>query len=243
MEWLLFVLGGGGAAAVGSYLRARRVAGRRRDQELQDVRRRAGEDVTLFGEQLSRLGEVLQGRDLDAATRADYQSALDAYEQAKRAVAALPTTEAARGVVDTLVEGRYAVACVQARATGRPLPERRVPCFFNPEHGPSAVDVVWTPPTGGTRKVPACAQDAARVAAGAEPAAYYLRRGELQVPYWEVGDPDQPYKFGIFDTSAARAVVMSLKMQNRGIDVGRGRKDPSILPRRSRSTRPAADQS
>ena len=59
-------------------------------------------------------------------------------------------------LVDTLATGRYSMVCVRARLAGEPVPELRVPCFFNPQHGPSARDVMWTSPRTGTRTVPAC---------------------------------------------------------------------------------------
>ncbi|MDX6259944.1 MAG: hypothetical protein QOH84_1632 [Kribbellaceae bacterium] len=232
MEWLLIVLGGGGVAAAGRYVWARRAGRRKAAAELADIRWLADDDVTHFGEQLSRLDESLAGRELDADTRYDYQAALDAYEQAKRAAPRLHTRESISAVVDLLTEGRYALACVQARAAGRPLPERRVPCYFNPQHGPSTADVVWTPPKGGTRRVPVCAQDAARIAAGTEPEVHYIRYGELNVPYWEAGDPNEPYRFGLFDSGGARAIAINLRLQQLGIDAGRGRKDPGLLPRK-----------
>ena len=74
-----------------------------------------------------------------------------------------------RHVTEILDDGRYAIACVRARAAGEPLPTRRPPCFFDPRHGLSVTDVPWTPPGGATRDVPACALDAERVAAGADP--------------------------------------------------------------------------
>ena len=88
-------------------------------------------------------------------------------------------------ITDTLSSGRYALACVQARVAGRPLPEHRVPCFFNPQHGPSARDVLWTQPGRGTRTVPACAQDAARIQAHELPEVRKVRIGGRAVPYWE----------------------------------------------------------
>jgi hypothetical protein len=234
MEWLLIVLGGG-AVAAGRYVWAKRAARRQAAAELADIRRLADDDVTHFGEQLSRLGESLAGRELDADTRYDYQAALDAYEQAKRAAPRLHTRESISAVVDLLADGRYALACVQARAAGRPVPERRVPCYFSPQHGPSTAEVLWTPPKGGgTRRVPVCAQDAARIAAGTEPEVHYIRYGELNVPYWEVGDPNEPYRFGLFDGGGARAIAINLRLRHLGIDAGRGRRDPGMLPRKHR---------
>jgi hypothetical protein len=119
MEWLLLALAGGGAAVFGG----RRFVGQRarfraEQAELEQVRRLADEVVTLFGEQLQRLDAEVGGHTLDAATRADYQRALDAYESAYREVTRLREPDEVSKITDTLATGRYALACVEA-STGR----------------------------------------------------------------------------------------------------------------------------
>ena len=79
-------------------------------EELEAVLRMADEDTTLLGEQLSALGVESEGVELDAATRYDYQGALDAYEAAKRAVPRLSDATEVSSVVDTLSTGRYLLA-------------------------------------------------------------------------------------------------------------------------------------
>ena len=166
--------------------------------ELAGVKRAADEDVTEFGEELQRLDIDLSGRDLDEATRQDYQRALDAYEASKESVAAVRVPEDIRDVTAILEDGRYAVACVRARVNGEPLPPRRPPCFFNPQHGPSARDVTWSPDGGTTRQVPACAPDAERVEAGAEPVSRQVMVGSRRVPYWQAGPAVAPWGAGYF---------------------------------------------
>ncbi|MFB6722514.1 hypothetical protein ACFCV3_20215 [Kribbella sp. NPDC056345] len=173
----------------------------------------AEEDAIVFGEELTRFGDA---HEVGADARHDYQTALDAYERAKRLVDKLKTVESISAVIDTLTAGRYALACARARVDGVPLPERRTPCFFNPQHGPASVDVVWTPRSGPTRKVPACAQDAARIKAGEDPPVRLVRYGGQQVPAWEAGAPNEPYRIGFFTSSTARAVVIELKTRMKG---------------------------
>jgi hypothetical protein len=221
MEWLVFLLGGGGAALAGRYLWDRRAARRFDAAELEEIRKVADEDVTQFGEELSRLDLVIAGRELDVDTRHDYQRALDSYESAGRKVAHLRAADAISTVVDALAEGRYALACVRARSTGQPVPERRSPCFFNPQHGPSAFDIQWTPSFGGTRRVPACTQCAVRVKASDEPEVRYVKYGAQRVPYWEAGALIEPYSLGYFGNSTTRAIVMALSMEMRGEGGGR----------------------
>jgi hypothetical protein len=167
-------------------------------EELAGVRRAADEDVTQFGEELQGLDTDLAGHDLDEGTRQDYQRALDAYEDAKTSVAAVQQADDVQHVTEILGDGRYAVACVRARVAGGPLPPRRPPCFFNPQHGPSVRDVEWTPEGGSVRQVPACALDAERVEAGAEPASRQVMVGSRRMPYWQAGPAFAPFGAGYF---------------------------------------------
>jgi hypothetical protein len=167
-------------------------------EDLDSVRRAADEDVTQFGEELQRLDAELAGRELDEGMRQDYQRALDAYEDAKTSIAAVSHPDEIRHVTEILGDGRYAVACVRSRAAGEPLPARRPPCFFNPQHGPSVRDVGWAPDGGSERQVPACALDAERVEAGAEPASRQVMVGSRRVPYWQAGPAYAPFGAGYF---------------------------------------------
>jgi hypothetical protein len=90
------------------------------------------------------------------------------------------------------------MACVRARVDGDPLPTRRPPCFFDPRHGLSVADVPYAPPGGAQRDVPACALDAERVRAGAEPDIRQVMVGSQRVPYWQGGRAYQPYAAGYF---------------------------------------------
>jgi len=205
MEWLLIILvaGGGGFAARRWRARAESLSAAR--EQLEGVRRLADEDVTFLGEQLQRLDREVEGHRLDEQSRVDYQTALDSYEAAQRAVAEIRTADEISKVTDILSSGRYALACVQARVAGRPVPELRVPCFFNPQHGPSVTDVSWTRPGHGTRRVPACSQDAARVANDEVPEVRTVRIGSRTVPYWQAGAAFLPYGDGYFAGAGALA--------------------------------------
>jgi uncharacterized membrane protein YgcG len=207
MWWLLTALGGGGLALAGRYLWDRRAAQRGEAEELEQIRKLADEDVTLLGEELRRLDTQVAGRPLSPDARTDYQVALDAYEAAQRAVKGIRKVAGITSVTDTLATGRYAITCVQARLQGEPVPERRVPCFFNPQHGPSTTDVVWTQPRVGTRTVPACAQDAARIRAGDEPEVRYVQYGSRRVPYWQAGAAIAPYGQGYFAAGAGASFI------------------------------------
>ena len=206
MEWLIVAVLAAAGGALGR--RTWRGRGRRRElaleqaQELETARTLADEDVTVLGEQLRRLDAEVAGHPLDEAARLDYQAALDAYESAQRAVPAMRSVEEVTRVSDILTGGRYALACVQARVAGRPLPARRTPCFFNPQHGPATVDVTWNPPAHGTRIVPACAQDAARIARGERPDLRRVKVNGQMLPYWEAGAAYLPYGKDYFTAAA-----------------------------------------
>ena len=205
MEWLLLLVVAGGGGLAAKRWRDHRTRRSEELAELEGIRQLADEDVTDLGEQLQRLDEKVKGHELDTATRVDYQTALDAYETAQRAVPRIRRSDDVSKITDTLSGGRYALACVQARVAGVPLPELRVPCFFNPQHGPSVANVVWTQPGRSTRSVPACAQDAARVAHHQVPEVRKVKIGSRTVAYWEAGVAYLPYAQGYF---AGAAVMM-----------------------------------
>ncbi|MFV0429438.1 MAG: hypothetical protein ACK5KO_08435 [Arachnia sp.] len=158
--------------------------------EISDASREAlDRDITAYGDELRDLDLTVVGRELSAAAQADYTSALDRYEQAKQALHQARLESDTAAIAHVLDEGRYAIACVEARADGRAVPERRAPCFFDPAHGPSIRDVNWSPDGGVARQVPACALDAARIESGSAPSIRMVPQQGAMVPYWQ--DPRQ----------------------------------------------------
>jgi hypothetical protein len=189
-------------AAVATFVlvgrRNKRLQAERAAAELAPVKKLAFEDVTALGVELQDLDLELAGKPLDPGANADYQRALDSYEAAKTAADAITRPEQVRDVTRILDDGRYAMACVQARVAGDPLPTRRPPCFFDPRHGQSVTDVPYAPSGGAERDVPACALDAERVRAGADPDIRQVMVGTRRVPYWEGGGAYRPYAAGYF---------------------------------------------
>lgn len=167
-------------------------------ESLEPAKKLAYEDVTALGEQLQSLDLDMAGKDLDEGARADYQRALDAYESAKTASDAMTSAADIGNVTKILDDGRYAISCVRARVAGQALPARRPPCFFDPRHGISTQDVSWMMPNGERRDVPACALDAERVLAGAEPDTRQVMVGSQRVPYWQGGGAYRGYAHGYF---------------------------------------------
>src|SRR3954447_6721510 len=206
---ILLVLIGIGVAVVSSVARSnqRKALEQRRAADLEAVTKVAYEDVTRFGEELQRLDSDLLTESLDEPTRQDYQRALDSYEAAKDSLAQVTEPDQIRHVTGALEDGRYAVTCVRARVAGQPLPTRRPPCFFNPAHGPSTVDVDWAPPGGRPRQIPVCAADAERLEHGAEPDIRTVPQGVGRVPYWQGGPAYSPWASGYFGGYATSGLL------------------------------------
>jgi uncharacterized membrane protein YgcG len=207
MEWLLVLLLAAGAVWLIARSSKRRREAAEQAEAMAAVRRVAQEDVTRLGEDLQSLDAEVAGRQLDEATRQDYRRALDAYDAAKSALEAARRPDDIRGVTGALEDGRYAIATVQARLSGAPLPVRRPPCFFNPQHGPSTTDVEWAPPGGVPRQVPACAADAERIQAGAEPDTRKVLVGSQRRDYWEAGPAYGPWAQGYFSPYAGSGLL------------------------------------
>ncbi|MFF4844024.1 hypothetical protein ACFY2G_28730 [Streptomyces collinus] len=192
------VLVAGGAGAYALVRRNRR----RRDEEqraaLDRLRVVVDEDITAFGEELDRLDFHPAEAGADDAMRADYERALDAYEQAKQRMAEARRPEDVRTVTEALEDGRFSLALLAARREGRPLPERRPPCFFDPRHGPSVTDAAWTPSGGAPREVPVCAADATRLADGRDPVIREVDTDLGRRPYWDAGPAYGPWAGGYF---------------------------------------------
>ncbi|QDP95687.1 hypothetical protein FOE78_07005 [Microlunatus elymi] len=198
---LILAVVGGGALLYSRKATLRREAEARAELESQlaTSKRAADEDVTKFGEELQRLDTDVAGHPLDEAMQQDYQRALDAYEDSKTSLFAVKKPEEIRHVTEILEDGRYAIACVKARVEAKPLPQKRPPCFFNPAHGPSVQNVQWAPTGGAVRDVPACAADAERVLAGADPYIRTVQMGAQRVPYWEGGPAYAPWAQGYYN--------------------------------------------
>ncbi|MEU1822568.1 MULTISPECIES: hypothetical protein [Streptomyces] len=188
----------GGAGAYALYRRNKRRREERERAELDKLRVVVDEDITAFGEELDRLDFSPSEAGATDEMRADYARALDAYEDAKSRMAAAGRPDEVQGVTETLDNGRFALATLAARRAGAPLPERRLPCFFDPRHGPSVQDVQWAPPGGALRTVPACAADAARLADGQEPMTRQVQTEAGPQPYWNAGPAYGPWAGGYF---------------------------------------------
>ncbi|MGW4567967.1 hypothetical protein ACWEN3_38190 [Streptomyces sp. NPDC004561] len=192
------VLVAGGAGAYALVRRNRRRRAEEQRAALERLRVVVDEDITAFGEELDRLDFHPAEPGADDGMRGDYERALDAYETAKQRMAEATKPEDVRTVTQALEDGRFSLAQLAARRTGRPLPERRPPCFFDPRHGPSVADAAWTPPGGAPREVPVCAADATRLADGRDPVIREVDTDYGRRPYWDAGPAYGPWAGGYF---------------------------------------------
>jgi hypothetical protein len=196
----LLVIGGLAAGAGGLVLAGSRRKKKAAAAALAAVKQTIDEDITAFGESLDSVDSAAITTD---ENRADWMAALDEYDKAKRASDAMTNPAQAATVTESLDEGRFRVACVQARLTGEPLPERRPPCFFDPRHGLSVRDVSYTPMgTAQARDVPACAACAAAIDDGLDPEIRLVpaTNGGRQ-PYWQAGPQYGGYASGYYGNS------------------------------------------
>ncbi|MGW1955648.1 hypothetical protein ACWCPI_23355 [Streptomyces sp. NPDC001920] len=192
------VLAAGGAGAYALVRRNRRRHEEEQRAALEKLRVVVDEDITAFGEELDRLDFHPAEPGADDAMRADYERALDSYEQAKRLMDGARRPEDVKAVTQALADGRFSLTQLAARREHRPLPERRPPCFFDPRHGPAVADETWTPPSGTAREVPVCAADRTRLAEGRDPVVREVDTEYGRRPYWDAGPAYGPWAGGYF---------------------------------------------
>ena len=141
----------------------------RREREWEEVRASAEDDLVALGDDIRSLDVDIQMPGVTDEAKQRYEQALEAYQRASGIFDRAKRPDDLAPVSETLEEGRFAMAYAKALLEGRPPPERRPPCFFDPRHGPSTEDVQWAPPGGSVRPVPACAADALRIKEGFQP--------------------------------------------------------------------------
>ena len=189
MEWIVIALLIVGAVMLMQSRQTRATPASRQSEEMaerrwQAVRRVAEEDVTALGQQIAAAPVPSS---LGAEAAGDFDDALGAYERAKEALAASAHPDDLQWVSKSLDDGRFALARLDARQSGRELPSRRPPCFFDQRHGLSVSDAQWAPEAGVPREVPVCAACGARIADGQDPQARLVPTASGDRPYYEAG--------------------------------------------------------
>lgn len=194
--WIVVLIGGG--FFLFSRMRRKRREQQLRTERLQEVRDVAEEDLVALGEDLRALEIDVEMPQEDDRAKESYVQALSCYERASAGLDRVQKPQDLEPVSAALEEGRWAMASARAHLDGRPAPERRSPCFFDPRHGPSLKDVEWTPPGGAPREVPACADDARLVERGEEPVSREVMVGGRSTPYWGAPSYYGPWAGGYF---------------------------------------------
>ncbi|WP_236700467.1 chemotaxis protein CheA [Allosalinactinospora lopnorensis] len=179
-------------------------------KELAEIKQMANEDVVRLGEDVARL-DIDLGK-VDDATRTDYSNAMDSYDRAKTLLDTIKEPQEIQQVTNALEDGRYSMVATRARMNGEPVPERRQPCFFNPQHGPSQQDVMWAPPGGTSRSVPACASCAQAVLSGHDPDVRMVEVDGQRRPYYDAGPAYAPYAGGYFGMDMMMGMFTGMMM-------------------------------
>jgi hypothetical protein len=191
------ILAVAGAGAAGFVLLRRRRRARREREALAAGKAVAQEDMLALADDIRALDLDIEMPGVDSDAKEHYGRSVDAYERADRAYDTARRPQDLATVSSALEEGRYEMASAKAVLEGREPPERRPPCFFDPRHGPSDRNVLWAPPGGEPREVPACAADALRVEQGADPEQREVMVGGQRTPYWGVPGL-MPYASGFY---------------------------------------------
>jgi hypothetical protein len=197
---VLTVLAVGGGALIFGMRRRRREREARRLRELEEVKSVANEDLVALGDDIRALDLDTSMPDANPEAVRHYTEAVDQYQKAATALDRTRRVEDLAPMSAALEAGRFSMASAKAALEGRPLPERRPPCFFDPRHGPSVEDVQWAPPDGAPRMVPACAADAQRIHDGLEPQSRQVLAGAggRMTPYWNAPGYYGPWAGGYF---------------------------------------------
>jgi hypothetical protein len=187
---------------------------RERERQLQQVKATANEDLVALGEDIRALDIDTRMPGTDPEAVRHYTAAVDAYQRAADALDRSRRVEDMAQVSSALEEGRYSMASTRAVLEGKPLPERRPPCFFDPRHGPSVEDVTWAPPGGAPREVPACSTDAYKIRNGIEPDTRQVLVDDRPVPFYRAPAYYGPWYGGFFSPFGGGGFLSGLLIGN-----------------------------
>ncbi|HYZ29147.1 MAG TPA: hypothetical protein VE570_08850, partial [Thermoleophilaceae bacterium] len=171
---------------------------RRQQQELEDVKQVAHGDLIALGDDIRALDIDVSMPDANAEAKNHYNEAVQVYSGAEQALDRARRPEDLEPISSELERGRYEMEATKALLAGKPAPERRAPCFFDPRHGPSTRDVEWAPAGGTPRPVPACEADALRVEQGLDPNVREIEYAGRRVPYWAAPPMYTPFFGGFY---------------------------------------------
>ena len=171
---------------LGFFLIARPLRDRRR-RELREAKSAAQDDLIALSTALTDRGADVSVQGSPEAAQ-EQAAALSSYERGTAAMDAARRASDMGAVSRAIAEGQYRLACAGAVAAGRPRPDRRPSCFFDPRHGMSVSDGYWTPAAGGPgREVPVCVACAHKLEQGIEPEMRKVEVGGAPVSYANAG--------------------------------------------------------
>jgi hypothetical protein len=191
----------------------------RHEREWDEVRAQAQDDLVTLGDDIRSLDLDIQMPTATEDAKQRYGQALEAYQRASQIFDRAKRPEDLGPVSETIEEGRFAMAYAKALLEGKPPPERKPPCFFDPRHGPSTEEVQWAPPGGSPREVPACAADALRVKEGFDPHSRQVLVNGRPTDYWNAPRHYGPWAGGYFGGFGGGGLLPALLM---GTAVGAG---------------------
>jgi hypothetical protein len=194
----------------------------RHEREWEEVRASAQEDLVALGDDIRSLDVDIEMPGVSDDAKQRYGQALEAYTRAGEIFDRAHRPQELAPVSETLEEGRYAMTAAKALLEGRPVPERRPPCFFDPRHGPSVEDVDWSPPGGQPRRIPTCAADALRIKEGFTPHGRQVAVNGRMTDYWNAPAHFGPYAGGYFQGFGGSLVSALLAGSALGVGLGLG---------------------
>ncbi|MGQ0679406.1 MAG: hypothetical protein ACT4OM_07105 [Actinomycetota bacterium] len=197
---LLGFLALGGGAVAYAVSRRRKKQAAMDGKRLAEVKAVALEDLVALGEDLRALDLQVEMPSADPRAKQEYVKALSEYETATRDLDKAQRLQDIQRVSEDIAEGRYAIACAEARLEGKELPKFREPCFFDPRHGQSVAEVDWDPGDASIRprKVPVCAADARLLEQGSHPKSREITVGGRRMPYYDAPAYYGPWAGGYF---------------------------------------------
>lgn len=180
------------AAFIGFLQFSKRSARRRAEADLADRRAALEPMVDALAAHVTEIGPDLRlAGERAAGAQPYYDEAVLAYGEVRDAMPSAGTLAAVDAAQQTLERGLRAAQSARAVLEGRPVPPPQETalldglCAFDPKHGRAIRTMPVTTPAGDEAEVPVCAQCAAGLEQGSMPEPRRVRRGGVDVPYWQ----------------------------------------------------------
>lgn len=164
-------------------VRRRREDAEQRERALKEAREEVGAQISAVADRIVDLhGRVEMAGEGDASRL--YATATETYTDAQRSLEHTTSPSELERVADQLDRARWQLESVTALLDGReppPEPERKVACFFDPNHGAGTQEAKLDTPAGD-RDVRVCRECASKLEAGEAPQPRMIGVDGQQVP-------------------------------------------------------------